>query len=440
MEMTGKTKQYTEILSKMISMETVSSGNSEDDSRFHAFRELLKTLFPSLFAKGEYKEFKNGFVLKWEGRDPDKEPVLFMNHHDVVEAKGEWLHDPFGSETADGKLWGRGTLDDKGGLFAMLQAGEELVNEGFVPESTIWFFSASTEETTGAGADAASRWFRKKGIRFRMCFDEGGFIVYEPVPGAKAHFALIGVGEKGCADLKFIARSKGGHASTPGKDSPLVRLGKFMADADSHRIFPAKMHPAVCEMLKGFAPYMGAVGKLMSDPWRHRAVLTGALLSMSPKTAAVLRTTIAFTMASGSDGTNVLPTEAYVIANMRYSHHQGQKGSIEAVRKLAAKYDLETEILDPGYPSRMTDHKKEAFRLAKRAVNEVFPDVIPVPYLMTGASDVRYFDRVCDQCIRFLPFYADDTQLASIHGLNENVDIENLPQAVDFYRWLMRNV
>ena len=62
--------------------------------------------------------------------------------------------------------------------------------------------------------------------------DEGGMILQEPVPGVKKAFAMIGVGEKGCADLRFIARSKGGHASMPGKNTPLVRLGKFMAEAE----------------------------------------------------------------------------------------------------------------------------------------------------------------------------------------------------------------
>ena len=56
-----------------------------------------------------------------------------MNHHDVVEAGGNWKTDPFSGAVKEGRIWGRGTLDDKGGLWAMLQAAEEMIEEGFVP-------------------------------------------------------------------------------------------------------------------------------------------------------------------------------------------------------------------------------------------------------------------------------------------------------------------
>ena len=68
-------------------------------------------------------------MLRWQGSNAkDKPPVMFMNHHDVVEADGiDWLYPPFSGTIADGKVWGRGTLDTKGGLWAMLQAAEELI-------------------------------------------------------------------------------------------------------------------------------------------------------------------------------------------------------------------------------------------------------------------------------------------------------------------------
>ena len=439
--MNERTERYARALGEMIRRETVSGGENPSEEKFHAFRELLKSLFPALFAGGAYREFAHGFTLRWGGRDSSLPPALFLNHHDVVEAGGDWRYPPFSGATAEGKLWGRGTLDDKGGLWAMLQAAEELSAEGFRPARDVWFASASTEESTGEGADEIARWFEDQGIRFLMCLDEGGFIIQEPISGAKGWFAMIGVGEKGCADLRFTARSRGGHASTPERNTPLVRLGKFMAEADTQRIFPARMHPAVLEMLRCLAPHIdGVEGRLLAEPQRHRVLLTRTLGSMSPRAAALLRTTMAFTMARGSDGTNVIPSEAWVVANMRYSHHQGQAGSFEAARKLAAKYDLEMEVLDPGNPSRVADYRGEGYLRVRRAVESVFPQVAPVPYLMTGASDSRFFDRVCDQCIRFLPFAVSDDQTASIHGVNENVDLDSLAPAVDFYRTMMKEL
>ena len=434
----ARTARYAEALAQMVRAETVSGAPGAGNERFLRFRALLRALFPGLYGACEETGFDDGFLMRWPGRDPEKPPLLFMNHHDVVEAEGAWRFPPFSGQIAEGRLWGRGTLDDKGGLWAMLQAAEELIAEGYVPAQDIWFSSSSTEETTGRGADAISRWLEERGVRFRMCLDEGGFIVREPIPGAKADFALIGVGEKGCADLKFTARSRGGHASMPPGDTPLVRLGKFMAEADRHAIFPARLSSTVCALLRGLAPYMGAKGKLMAQPERFRGLLTAILLRISPRTAALLRTTVAFTMAQGAGAVNVLPTEAWVICNMRYSHHQGQQGSIDAIRKLAEKYDLETEVLDPGTPSRVADPDGEAFAAVRRAVEAVFPGAVPLPYVMTGASDARFFDRVCDQCVRFVPLRADEAQLSSVHGLNENVALDALAPAVDFYRRMMR--
>ena len=438
--MDARTEKYAATLSKMIRHETVSDYTDLPTNKFREFRILLRELFPSLFAHCEMTEFDNGFVLKWAGKDTAKAPVLFMNHHDVVEADGEWEHGAFSGEIAGGKIWGRGTLDDKGGLWAMLQAADELIEEGFVPAGDIWFSSSCTEDTTGKGADEIARWFEKQGIRFGMSFDEGGMILYEPISGAKGTFAMIGIGEKGCADMRFVVRSNGGHASMPEKDSPLVRLGKFMAEADRNRIFPKEMNPAVCEMFRRFAPYMGTAGKFLAKPEKYKAVLCRVIPAISGKAAALLRTTLAFTMAQGSGLPNVIPSEAWVSGNMRYSHHQGQQGSFDAVRKLAAKYDLEVQIDDPGVSSNLTDYNGTAFKLTEKALKTVFPDVVPVPYIMTGASDSRFFDRVCPQCIRFLPFRIDDRQLDSVHGKNENLDLATLVPAVTYYRFLMKEV
>ena len=154
----------------------------------------------------------------------------------------------------------------------------------------------------------------------------------------------------------------------------------------------------------------------------------------------MLKTTLAFTMAGGSDGTNVLPQEAYVIGNMRFSHHQGGEDSIRKISELAKKFDIETEILDPGFESPVSDYNSEAFKLVEKAVEEVFPDVAPLPYIMTGASDSRYFARVCDNCIRFAPFTINEQQLESIHGIDENIDIDTLSPAVDFYKYIIKEV
>ena len=133
----------------------------------------------------------------------------------------------------------------------------------------------------------------------------------------------------------------------------------------------------------------------------------------------------------------MLPQEAWVIGNMRFSHHQGGKASIAAVEALAKKYKIDVEVLDPGFESPISDFNSDGFRLVERAVAESFPKVPSVPYIMTGAFDARYFSRVSDCCLRFVPFTISDEQLSSIHGLNECVDLDTLVPAVDFYKYII---
>lgn len=434
----NREEKYISNLSTLIQKETISSFSDTDLTKFREFHEILKNTFPHIFKACEFKDFEGSILLKWVGKNDKKNPILFMNHHDVVEATGNWKCDPFSAEIIEDKIYGRGTLDTKGGLFAMLEAADELAEKGFVPERTIYFESACNEETTGYGADTISKWMLDQGIKLDMTFDEGGMILYDPIGGAKGTFAMIGVGEKGCADLKFIARSNGGHASTPTKNTPLVRLGKFMAEIDKKPLFQVEMNDTIKEMFARFLPYMTSL-KLGRD---FVNLATPSLKKILPKMSstanAFLQTTLAFTMAKGSNGTNVLPEEAYVIGNMRFSHHEGRDHSIKAVEEIAKKYDIEIEVLDPGFESRICSYTSDAFKLCEEACLATFNNIDRVvPYIMTGASDSRYFDRVCENCIRFLPFNITEEQMESIHGLNENIDISCLVPAVDFYTYLM---
>ena len=94
-------------------------------------------------------------------------------------------------------------------------------------------------------------------------------------------------------------------------------------------------------------------------------------------------------------------------------------------------------MLSPGFDSPLSSHESDAFRLVERAVESVFPGVQTSPYVMTAASDSRYLSRVCDNCLRFTPFLISHEQMASIHGIDENVDLSTLAPAVDFYRYLI---
>lgn len=436
----SRTVIYGSRLSKLIQIPTVSMIGQAGGAEFECFHDMLKQLFPNVFSVCELENHDGSLLLRWQGKT-SVDPVMLMNHHDVVEANGEWKYPPFSGTIADGKLWGRGTLDTKAGLWAMLQAAEELMQDGYVPERDIWFLSSCTEETDGAHCNMISTQLQKRGIHFSMILDEGGMIIEEPIGGAKGAFAMIGMGEKGSAYIRFTARSEGGHASTPGKDTPLVRLGKFMDAVDNKKLFDVELAPVVCRMYRALATSMRSPMKiLLGHPRLFAPVLKRLIPVVSDSGAAMLQTTLAFTMAHGSEGANVLPQEAWVIGNMRYSHHQGLEDSIDAVKKLAKKYRIETEVIDGGFPSPMTEVDSNGFDLVQQAVQAIYPDVTPCPYLMMAASDCRFMSRISDCCLRFAPFRISQEQMRSVHGLDENIDLDTLSPAVDFYKYLICHV
>ena len=437
--MDSRTQKYAETLAELIRMETMSYDVQPDKTVFYQFQELLREKFPHIFAVVEYEDFDGSFLLKWKGKENgEKAPILLMNHQDVVGATGEWRFPPFSAEIADGKIWGRGILDDKGGVWAMLQAADELAMEGFVPKRDIYFMSSCSEERTGIGADMISAALKERGIRFEMVLDEGGMIVSEPIAGAKGKYAMVGVGEKGCVELKFTARSEGGHASTPESNVPLVRLGKFMAEVDNGKPFRSQLSPTVCTTFNRVSRGMnGPVKFLLQNARFFKGLFAFVIPKISATAAAMLKTTIAFTMCSASGESNVLPENAWVIGDMRYSHHQGGEDSIRMISEIAKKYDIETEVVSSMFDSPISDTESYAFKTVENAIARIFPDVITTPYIMTGASDSRYLSRVCDNCIRFSPFTIDSQQLESIHAVNENLDLSCLVPAVEFYRFII---
>ena len=139
-------------------------------------------------------------------------------------------------------------------------------------------------------------------------------------------------------------------------------------------------------------------------------------------------------MQTGSDGYNVLPQTATVCANMRFIPHQGTDESLTLISKLAAKYNLETEVIYRGYPSRELDLKGEAFAIVQDTIGKCFPGVGILPYVVTGGTDARFYEEVCENCVRFGPVNLGPEQMAGMHGLNENIETGCLPGAVDYYK------
>ena len=425
-------------LSKMIQYDTTSHANVHEEEKFLGFHKVLEELFPLVHEKLERTVIDGNLLYYWKGKSSEK-PILLMSHQDVVPAEGEWLHEPFSGDIADGKVWGRGASDTKCSVMAFFEAVEELLREGYTPECDVYLASSCTEEWAGDGAPKIVEELKRRSVELFIVCDEGGGIISEPIGGIKGNFAMVGVFEKGKADVKFTARSTGGHASAPAKNTPIARLAAFVNEVETHTPFKRKFLPEVSAMFARLAPYAPFGLKLvMGNLWLFAPIMKPVLGKISAQAGAMLQTTIAFTMQSGSDAYNVLPQEATLGANMRFIPHQGEKESLEIIKALAAKHGLETEIVHSNDYTEPVDINGEAFKLVEKVIGETFPGLPVSPYVMTGATDAQFYQPICPSCIRFAPVIYGPEQMKGMHGLNENIEYNCLPGAVSFYQNLIK--
>lgn len=425
-------------LSKMIQYDTTSHANVHEEEKFLGFHKVLEELFPLVHEKLERTVIDGNLLYYWKGKSSEK-PILLMSHQDVVPAEGEWLHEPFSGDIADGKVWGRGASDTKCSVMAFFEAVEELLREGYTPDCDVYLASSCTEEWAGDGAPKIVEELKRRGVELFIVCDEGGGIISEPIGGIKGNFAMVGVFEKGKADVKFTARSTGGHASAPAKNTPIARLAAFVNEVETHTPFKRKFLPEVSAMFARLAPYAPFGLKLvMGNLWLFAPIMKPVLGRISAQAGAMLQTTIAFTMQSGSDAYNVLPQEATLGANMRFIPHQGEKESLEIIKALAAKHSLETEIVHSNDYTEPVDINGEAFKLVEKVIGETFPGLPVSPYVMTGATDAQFYQPICPSCIRFAPVIYGPEQMKGMHGLNENIEYNCLPGAVSFYQSLIK--
>ena len=432
-----RAEAYARKLSAMVRCDTVSVPGEDQREKFLAFHRVLEELFPLVHRTMEKKEIDGNLLFYWKG-EKNERPLVLMSHQDVVPAEGEWLHDPFSGDIAEGKVWGRGASDTKCSVMAFFQAAEELIAGGTVPPQDVYLLSSCTEEWRGDGCPKLVAELERRGVKPWLVCDEGGGIITDPIGGIHGNFAMVGVFEKGKADVTFSALSQGGHASAPPAHSPVARLAAFVNEMETRNVFRRRLPREVAAMFETLAPYAGFPLKLVfSNLWLFRPILLKVLPKISPQAGAMIRTTAAFTMMSGSDACNVMPRKATVSADVRFIPHQGMEESLAVLRKMAEKHHLEMEVHNAGDYTKPVDINGEAFRTVQRVISQTFPGCAGSPYVMTGATDSKFCQKICENVVRFAPVIYGPEQMKGMHGMNENIEYNCLPGAVDFYKNLI---
>lgn len=412
---------------------------------FEGFIAWLETAYPDVHAQMKRERLGgNSLLFTWAGKDATAQPVLLTGHYDVVPVipgtEKDWKHPPFGGVIADGYVWGRGTLDDKGAIITMLDAATFLLKQGFQPKQTVYFSFGHDEEVSGEhGASAVTAHLKSQNVRLAWSLDEGSFVLDGIVPGIATPTASINVAEKGYLTLELTAKGAGGHSSMPPRETAVGVLANALVKLQQAPV-PGGLDGIAADSFNTLARNMSfGMRLLFANQWLFGPLIESQM-GKSPATNAMLRTTTAPTMLSGSVKENVLPIEAVGVVNFRL-HPRDTVESVVAYVKQTIN-DERVSIAVRGTASNaspVAGTDTPAFRAMAEAVRRSYGEVVVAPGLTIAATDSKHYGQISDNAYRFNPMLITPQDLTGFHGTNERLSVENLVRATRFYIDLLKS-
>ena len=424
-------------LSGAIQYPTVSYSEDAipDSTAFFGFHRYLEKTFPLIHEKLDRRKINEYSLLyTWEGKDPSKEPLILMSHQDVVPVDQPTLEDweagPFEGKITDTHIIGRGTLDDKGTLMAVMEVVEKLLEESFTPSQTIYLAFGHDEEVGGPrGAAKIAEYLKEQGVHAAMTLDEGGFLAESMVPGIQQDVAMVNLAEKGFASYRLIVETNGGHSSSPPRENTIGILAQAIVDLENNQR-PYKL----VEPINYQFEYMGAELPFLkkmafANPWLFKGRILEGLNA---------HTTTAPTIIIGGIKNNVIPTVAEATINFRILPGE----TIESVKEhIKSTVSDKVRVETVGFltnPSPVSEIDSEAFKTLEKTIRSVFPEAIVVPGLVGGGTDARYFYDVSDDVYRFYPIRLGPESMSRFHGIDEKISKENYKEILKFTYHLIK--
>ena len=383
-----------------------------DAAAFLGFHRYLAESYPAAHAALE-RETVSAYsrLYTWKGRDPALPAVLLLAHHDVVPVEAgtadEWQQPPFSGVIADGFVWGRGAMDDKGSIFCLFEAVEALLVEGFRPERDVYLAFGHDEEVGGDdGAVRIAERLASRGVEVEYVLDEGGIIAQDFVPGAELPVAVIGIAEKGSVSIALEIEAPGGHSSIPPRHTAIGELAAAVGALERHPI-PGGVDRTTALFFDRLAPELPFGARLvLANRWLFGPLLE-PVLSRVPAMNAMLRTTTAVTIFEGGVKENVLPSRARAVANFRIRPGDTIESVAEHVRTTIDDERIQLQVgvrSQPRNPSSVSRIDSEAYTHLAQTIREVFPGTAVVPYLVLGGTDARHYEGLSDSVYHFGPY------------------------------------
>jgi len=457
-------------LSGGLKIPTVSSGELGDFnySTFDTIKEYIKNSYPLVYQNAEFAEVNTyGLVFRLKGSNPSLDPILFLSHTDVVppgdaevkdktenifrpddqplpavsEVSEEWDFGPFSGAVANGRIYGRGSIDMKGMLFSLLESMNNVIKTKYIPQRDIYLAFGFDEEVGGQqGAVKIAEYFRNKNVQFDAVYDEGGLILEKgSVTGINSDIAVIGCAEKGFLSVKIKVKGLGGHSSMPPAESAIGKAAVIMQRLESGQMKP-EVTPLINQFFTNVGGSMSFISRMaIANQWLLKPVLLSPL-TKNNSTNALVRTTTALTMMKGSDAPNVLSPEVEFIVNFRLLPGNTVKDVKKHIANATKGFDVEIEEIDSvKEASAVSSSNTRAFQMIEAAIKEIYPTAIATPYLTVGATDAYKYQIVSKNIYRFMPIKINNAEKQSIHSTNEYLSIENYMKMIHYFEFIMRN-
>ena len=356
--------------------------------------------------------------LPGEGKMP---PLLLYGHVDVVTTENQrWQQAPFEGKLIDGYVWGRGALDMKGGVAMMVAAFMRANAEGLRPPGDIVLAVVSDEE---AGGDYGAKFLVKehadifKAIKHAIG-EFGGFTL---TLGGKRFYPIM-ISEKQVCWMKATVRGQGGHGSMPEKGGATAKLAKFLKALDEKDL-PVHVTPATKLMVDAMASALGGLQGFILAQLTNPALTDLVLKTLGSRVRSfypLFRNTASPTIIHSSDKVNVIPSEISVELDGRLLPGQKPEDMIRELKAIAGD-SVEFELIQ--YEPGPAEPDMTLFNTLADILKEADPEGIPIPLILSGVTDGRFFSQIGIQTYGYLPMtLPEDFNFADvIHAADERV-------------------
>ncbi|RAL24670.1 hypothetical protein DL240_00225 [Lujinxingia litoralis] len=431
---------------RALSIPTVSP--TAEAPNLHHFRELhdhLQSWFPRVHAEASLEVVNDATLFfTLPGTDPALPEVVFLAHQDVVPVEPgtehDWTYPPFGGTVAEGFVWGRGALDNKHNLMALMEALERQLQQGERPRHTLSLVFGHDEEVGGTqGAKVVASLLKEQGASLAAVYDEGLIIADGLVPGIPGQVALIGITEKGYVTLNLTATAEGGHASMPPEQLAVSRLAAAL-NRLANNPMPAAIDGPTRMMFDALAPHMAFPFRaLFANLWLTEPLVVSQM-EASPASNAALRTTVAPTMLRASPRENVLPQQAVATLNIRINPRDSIADVLAYVESVID--DSAITVTPVGEmrsePGPMASTERAGYIALRESVQEVFGAIPVAPNTLVAAADGRHFTDLTPDVYRFQAVALTARDLERIHSTDERLATGAYLDLVRFYGRLLQ--